>query len=204
MTDNYLGKKFNSPNDIAVSPQGWIYFTDPRYSGDESRELDFEGVFAVRRGYTIVATRQVERPNGILITPDGRHAYVADNNNRPGGSRKLLRFDLRDGGTFMNRTVMVDFGPDRRGIDGMALDANGNIYATAGNGAHAGIYVFSPKAELLAFIKTPGLPTNCAFGGPKDPKTLYVTAQAAPAAAGQRGKFGLFSIPLLIEGARIP
>ena len=51
----------------------------------------------------------------------------------------------------------------------------GNIYATAGSGDQAGVYVFSPQGKQLTFIKTPEDPTNCAFGGP-DRSTLYITA----------------------------
>jgi len=41
----------------------------------------------------------LERPNGILISPDDRYLYIADNNNNThGGSRKLLRYELNEKG----------------------------------------------------------------------------------------------------------
>lgn len=59
-----------------------------------------------------------------------------------------------------------------RGIDGMALDARGRVWATAGTKEKAGIYVFAPDArrgtaKIVAFIPTPEDPTNCTFGGQK-------------------------------------
>ena len=43
LADRFEGKRFNSPNDLAITTAGRVYFTDPRYVGDEPRELDFEG-----------------------------------------------------------------------------------------------------------------------------------------------------------------
>ena len=89
-----------------------------------------------------------------------------------------------------NKRVLHDFGTGR-GIDGMTQDAAGNIFATAGSGDKAGIYVFSPEGKPLALIPTPGDPTNCEFGA--DGSTLYVTS----ANSKDRGtKYGLFRIKL--------
>jgi gluconolactonase len=189
----WQGKRLNSPNDLAVAPNGDIYFTDPRYRGTEPRELDFEGVFVVRDGVTSLATDLVERPNGILISADGKKAFVADNHNSPEGARHLLRFDIKADGSFYNRLLLVDFGTGRRGIDGMAMDRNGNIYATAGKGENAGVYVFSPRMKLLAVIRVPDLPTNCTFAGPH---LLYITALAKPATEDAPAKFGLYRIAI--------
>ncbi len=177
LTAAYQGKKFNSPNDLALAPNGKLYFTDPRYSGDEPRELDFEGVFVVDPdGTTRVATKQVQKPNGILISADGKTAYVADNNNQDGGNRHLLRFRIGSDGTFSDKKVLFDFGSNSRGIDGMTMDRRGNVFATAGRGDASGVYVFGPDGQHLARIRTPGPPTNCTFGVGKDAKVLYITA----------------------------
>ena len=77
----------------------------------------------------------------------------------------------------ISKQTLFSFRDDQRGFDGMAFDEDGNIYATAGLGAYAGIYVFSPEGEQLAFIDVPENPTNCTFGGPSEPNTLYFTAQ---------------------------
>jgi arylsulfatase A len=193
LSDSWQGKKLNSPNDLAVAPNGDIYFTDPRYKGAEPRELDIEGVFFIRNGVTHLATDSVERPNGILISPGGKYAFVADNHNAPDGARHLLRFDIASDGSFKNRLLLIDFGTDRRGIDGMAMDHCGNIYATAGRAENAGVYVFSPRMKLLAIIRVPDVPTNCSFAGRG---LLYITAQATPKTDDRPAKFGLFRIAL--------
>jgi gluconolactonase len=191
------GKKFNSPNDLAIDSEGNVYFSDPRYVGSEPRELDFEAVFFVKPdGTTTVATRDLQKPNGILVSPDGKHVYVSDNNGE--GNRQLLSFDVEKPGKLTNKKILHDF-VTGRGIDGMTLDTNGNIYATAGTGDKAGVYVFSPGGKQLAMIPTPGDPTNCVFGGGNDSGTLYITSATARGA--EIGpKYGLFRIKLKAQG----
>ena len=202
LVDHWNGKKFNSPNDIAIAPDGTVYFTDPRYRGPEPREIDFEGVFLVKEGKAELATKNVERPNGIVISRDGKKAYVADNNNAYGGARALFVFDIQDDGTLANRKELFDFGMGRRGIDGMTLDRQGNIYATAGKGRDAGVYVFGPDGEHLAVIPVPDLPTNCTFGGPHDPHALYITAHVQDGKSGKTS-FGLYRIQVAHAGHRV-
>ena len=195
LADRFEGKRFNSPNDLAIDGQGRVYFTDPRYVGSEPRELDFEAVFLVSAdGGVKVATREVGKPNGILVSPDGKTVYVSDNN--PQGSRHLVAFAMQADGTLEGKRVLHDFGTGR-GIDGMALDREGNIYATAGSGDKAGVYVFDPAGRPLALIPTPGDPTNCDFGRGSDASTLYVTC----ANSRQAGtKYGLFAIKVNAVG----
>ena len=182
LADRWQGKRFNSPNDLSIDPAGNVYFTDPRYVGDEPRELDFEGVFRVSpEGEVVLATRDVEKPNGIVVAPDGRTAWVADNN--PKGKRQLVAFSVRPDGTFADKRVLHDFGQGR-GIDGMKLGPEGLLWATAGSGPKGGLYVFSPDGKLVRFIPTPGDPTNCAFAG----RDLYVTS------AGPGKRYGLFRL----------
>jgi gluconolactonase len=139
----------------------------------------------------------VQKPNGIIITPDGKAAYVSDNN--PQGNRHLTAFAVQADGTLANKRVLHDFGTGR-GIDGMTLDRKGNIYATAGTGDKAGIYVFSPDAKHLAFVPTPGDPTNCCFGGSEEDGTLYITA----ANSKEPGtKYGFFRIKLNAQGYHV-
>jgi gluconolactonase len=198
LADRYEGKRFNSPNDLAIDSQGRVYFTDPRYVGNEPRELDFEAVYLVAAdGSVKIATREVSKPNGILVSPDGKTVYVSDNN--PQGSRYLVAFDVRSDGTLEDKRVLHDFGMGR-GIDGMALDTAGNIYATAGSGEKAGVYVFDPAGKPLAFVPTPGDPTNCDFGGGSDSSSLYVTC----ANSKQPGtKYGLYRIKLNATGFHV-
>lgn len=200
LADNYNGKNFNSPNDVTIDAQGRIYFTDPRY-GDRSdiQQIDeegrgIEGVYRIDGVGKVarVIEHEVDRPNGIAVSPDGRHLYVADNvNDGPrglGGNRKLWRFNLNENGSVdrQSRELMFDWGTDR-GPDGMAIDRDGRLYVAAGfnfpkppvetaQKYKAGIYVISPAGKLLQFIPVPAdMITNCCFGD-DDLKTLYITA----------------------------
>ena len=129
--------------------------------------------------------------------------YVADNNSNPAGAHQLLAFDIQADGTLANKRVLFDFGPNKRGIDGMTLDAEGNIYATAGGGAEAGIYVFDPEGRPLAFLSTPGGPTNCVFGIGDHSRTLYITAQSPPPEGDQPRSYGLYRCELKIPGYHV-
>ena len=179
LTKEWQGKRFNSPNDLAIDSAGKnVYFTDPRYVGEEKRELEFEGIFMVRpNGSTELATKDVKKPNGIIFSKDGKKVFVADHEVTNDGTRQLLSFSLTEEDKFENKQILHDFGPSR-GIDGMALGPRGNIFATAGSGKEAGIYIFDPGGNLLQVIDLPGDPTNCTFEHGKDSLTLYVTAQS--------------------------
>lgn len=175
LADRYNGKKLNSPNDLAIDSTGRIYFTDPRYGAAEDLEQDRMAVYRLEPGGRLTRViDDVQVPNGILVTPDDRTLYVADNNPAAGGSRTLVAYDVRPDGTVMRRRVLHDFGKGR-GIDGMKLDVQGSIYATAGEGEKTGVYVISPAGKRLGFMRTPETATNCTFGGP-GLKTLYITA----------------------------
>jgi gluconolactonase len=201
LADRFEGKRFNSPNDLAIDAHDRVYFSDPRYVGTEPRELDFQAVFLVGTdGRVQIATRDVEQPNGILVSPDGKLVYVADNSSRPEGRHQLLSFGVREDGTLAEKRVLFDIGLNKRGIDGMTLDAEGNIYATAGQGEEAGVYVFSPEGQPLAFIATPGGPTNCEFGIGEESRVLYVTAPAPSDSDGNKPKYGLYRIELAKPG----
>mgnify|MGYP001181263963 FL=1 len=189
-------KRFNSPNDLAIDSSGKnIYFTDPRYVGEEKREIEFEGIFLVGPdGTTDLATRDVKKPNGIIFSKDGQKVFVADHEVTKEGTRQLLSFNVTDEGKLNNKEILHDFGPSR-GIDGMALGPRGNIYATAGSGKEAGIYVFEPGGNLLEVISLPGDPTNCTFGHGKNSSTLYVTAQS-PKKDNEKQSYALYRLRL--------
>lgn len=183
---SYQGKPFNSPNDIDIDAQGRLYFTDPRYGERTGMELDKEAVYRIDPdGKVTRVITDLERPNGLAVSPDQRTLYVVDNNNQAGGSRQIYAYVLRADGSTGQRRVVHDFGASRGG-DGMCLDSRGNLYVTAGlnspnppaerGPAKAGVYIFSPTGKQLGFIPIPeDAVTNCTFGDP-DLKTLYITA----------------------------
>ena len=200
LADKYQGKRLNSPNDLFITPQGRIYFTDPRYIGHEPRELKFEGVYLIEPDGTLkLATKKLQRPNGILISKDGRTAYVADHHSEPTQNRHLAAFPIKKDGTFGKKRILHDFGEDR-GVDGMAMDTGGNLYATAGSGATSGIYIFGPGGEHLAKLTLPADPTNCQFGTGKERSTLYITAAIPGKEKNTMGAFGLYRVKLLKQG----
>lgn len=191
LTDKYEGKRYNSPNDVCVDGQGRVWFTDPRYGADRSDlELDVEGVYRLdadgKKVTRVLTQKEVDRPNGIAITPDAKTLYVIDSHPKPGGNRKIWAFDVSAEGALSKQRLVYDFGKGRGG-DGMRLDIKGNLWVAAGINQHrgnpgetldvpAGIYVISPQGKLLGRIPiAEDLLTNCAFGGP-ELKTLYVTA----------------------------
>src|SRR5262245_3110331 len=186
LAERYEGKRLNSPNDLVVDAKGRIYFTDPRYGKRDGLELDKESVYRIDpSGELVRVTADVERPNGIAVSPDQKTLYVVDNNPSRGGARKVYAYALRPDGSVGARRVLHDFGTGRGG-DGMCLDRNGNAYVTAGlnsgfspeqdSSVKGGVYIFSPQGKSLGFIPTrEDSVTNCTFGGP-DLKTLYITA----------------------------
>lgn len=186
LADSYMGKRFNSPNDLDIDTQGRIYFTDPRYGDRSDMEMDKEGVYRIDpSGKLVRLIDDLERPNGIGVSPDQNTLYVVDNNPILHGSRKIYAFNLEPDGSVGKRRVIYDFGASRGG-DGMCLDSLGNLYIAAGlntpappaegGPAKGGIYVISPLGKQIDFIAIPeDAVTNCTFGDP-DLKTLYITA----------------------------
>ncbi|WP_339728552.1 SMP-30/gluconolactonase/LRE family protein [uncultured Gimesia sp.] len=202
LVDNYEGKKFNAPNDLVVHPKGWVYFTDPRYVGTEPLELDHMSVFRYDPKTKTVhrATTDITKPNGTVVSPDGKILYVAETDNGATGLETeppqnlkkrmtLNAFPIKKDGSLGKKTVLADFGGKETGIDGMTVDQQGNIYAAFRAESRFGIVVFSPEGKELAYIPTPTLPTNCTFGIGDDASTLYLTAGS-----------GLYRIPCKIPG----
>jgi gluconolactonase len=170
LADNYQGMPFKGPNDVTYDGKGRLYFTDTQ--GSAVYRIDAPGKIA-----RLLEAPDVERPNGILVSPDDKVLYVADSAPVGRGVRLLRAYDLLADGSIRNKRVLYDFGMVR-GIDGMSVDVEGNIYGAAGSlrDGKLGIHVISPSGMLLRIIPIPEEPiTNDTFGGP-DMKTLYVTA----------------------------
>jgi gluconolactonase len=175
---SYQGKPFDAPNDVTIDGKGRLYFTD--LAGAAVYRIDPSGT-VVR----ILAAPDVQRPNGIQVSPDDRTLYLIEANQAPGGARLIRAYDLQPDGTVRNMRVHYNFSPGRS-ADGMSIDTQGNLYASAGMNqlrgsaetldTKTGVYVISPQGKLLKFIPiAEDFITNNAFGG-ADMKTLYVTA----------------------------
>jgi gluconolactonase len=215
LADRFDGKRFNAPNDLTIDERGRIYFTDPRYLGSEPRELDARAVYRLDPdGRLVELTREVEKPNGIAISPDQKTLYVADTNNgsdrisadgpKPKkGAMKVYAFPLDASGAVNGpRRTVIDFGSED-GCDGMTVDSRGNLYLTARSAKRPGVLVLDPQGKELAYIATGpsqpdaaqpvGLPSNCEFGIGADKHTLYITVDKS-----------LYRIGLNSEGYHIP
>jgi N-acyl-D-aspartate/D-glutamate deacylase/sugar lactone lactonase YvrE len=197
LADSYRGMKFNTPNDLTIDSQGRIYFSDPRYGPRDTMEMRdadgrlVEGVYRIDAPGRVerILAHEADRPNGVLVSPDDRYLFVADNNNNTvGGARKLWRFDLRPDGSIdpSSRRLVFDW-QTSRGPDGLKMDQAGRLFVAAGlnqpNAPYetveprpAGIYILTADGKRIDFVPVPkDEVTNCVFGG-EDLKTLYVTA----------------------------
>ncbi len=190
LADQFEGKRLNIPNDLVVDRGGRVWFTDPYYEGAAGpwsrdrvpKELDHDSVYRLDPktdgSYRIHrVTFDTTRPNGLLFSKDENTLYVAQSGREPSEKRELRAYPVQADGTLGAPSVLHDFG-EHRGIDGMRLDAEGNVVATAGwelGGPGPSIYVFSPSGKVIERHPTPcKRPTNCAFGG-NDLTDLYVT-----------------------------
>ncbi len=180
LAEKFDGKRFNSPNDLVFHPSGDLFFTDPPYGlakqmDDKEKEIPFQGVYRLDgKGQVHLLHSDLERPNGIGLSPDGKILYVA-NSHKP--RPIIMAFDvkadrsLENGRIFFNGTDLIAKYPDRKGsFDGLAVDKGGNLFATG----PGGVLVITPAGKRLGTIMTGQATANCKFGG--DGTTLYMTA----------------------------
>lgn len=192
LVDKFDGKRFNSPNDVAIRHDGTLWFTDPPWglwgSGAEA-EVPGHWVykFDPRTKKTEAIVKDLAMPNGIVFSPDETRVYIADTGGHPRHpdpqKRKLPGgihcYGVREDGSLGAKQFTIP-----QGSDGMAVDVKGNIYTTHGDA----VTVYDTDGKKLTAIKTPENPANVCFGG-KDFKTLFITARTS-----------LYSIELQIAG----
>src|SRR5262245_30272994 len=129
LADRFEGKRFNSPNDVAADTKGRVYVSDPRYVGDDPRELDHESVYRIDPvGSVHRLDTTASKPNGLAVSPDGQTLYVSDNGPKRSA---LLALRLDADGNVSRPRVLKDFG-DGRGVDGLTVTRDGLLVATAG------------------------------------------------------------------------
>lgn len=179
LADAWQGKRLNSPNDVVVSSDGAVWFSDPTYGIDGHYEGDFaESEIGAAHVYRIdpasgavdaVATDMV-RPNGLAFSADEQTLFVADTGatHVENGPRHIRRFAVRDGGRLSGGEVfsVCDLGL----YDGFRLDTGGRIWASAKDGVHC----LAPDGSLLGKILVPETVSNVAFGGRKRNR-LFIT-----------------------------
>lgn len=170
LADRYEGKRFNSPNDVIVGPDGAFYFTDPTLDlvKGEKQEIPFQGVYRLdAKGTVTLLTKDLSQPNGLAFSPDGKHLYVDDSEQR-----NIRVYEFANGAVSSERIFGSEPGGKGDGVpDGMKLDSSGNIFVTG----PGGIWVWDAQGHHLGTIIVPEQPANLTWGD-KDRGSLYLTA----------------------------
>lgn len=170
LVNDFQGHRLNGPNDVWVAPNEGIYFTDPYYQRDfwDRKKPDIEGqnVYFLPKGshQPVLVVSDMQQPNGIVGTPDGKYLYIADIK-----ANKTYKYTIAPDGSLTDKHLFVE-----QGSDGMTLDSEGNVYLT-GNG----VMVYNPAGTQIAHIKIdePWTANLCFCGKNKD--DLFITASKA-------------------------
>ena len=197
IADHYDGKRLNSPNDVVVSSDGAVWFTDPTYGIDSDyegfaaeSEIGASHVYRVdpQSGACAIAADDFVRPNGLAFSPDERRLYVSDTGmtHFPDGPRHIRAFDVGPDGALSGGEV---FATCTEGIfDGFRFDVEGRLWTSAGDGVHC----YDPDGTLLGKVLVPEGVANVVFGGPKRNR-LFICATTS-----------LYSVMLGVSGAARP
>jgi len=177
----YMGKHFNSPNDVTVRSDGNIYFSDPDYQlGGRTNETMITGVYRVSpAGEVSLVDGNQQQPNGITLSVDQNTLYVST------GQGRINKYPVAADGTVGAPVMFVN-----ASSDGMTIDCAGNLYTTNAN--QSSIDVYSPAGMKIGSVTGVGSCTNVAFGG-ADRKTLYITSSPGASAA-------IYSADLAVPG----
>ena len=182
---HYEGKRINSPNDVAVAPDGTIWFTDPTFGiimpnqGALAKpELDHRSVYRFDpRADDLKRMADFEQPNGLAFSADGATLYISDTSlslgevpgHVAGAKHEIIAFDVGENGALSNRRFFCH--TDHGYPDGFAVDTRGWVWTTAADGVH----VWSADRRKLGFVRTPAVASNCTFGGVNG-RRLFIAA----------------------------
>jgi len=192
LADKWDGKRFNSPNDVAVKSDGSLWFTDPPWGLTGAAEIPGHWVFKLdpKTGKVEPVIKDLAMPNGINFSPDEGRLYVADtggHQKHPDPAFHKLKggihcYELSKDGRLGKKLFVIE-----HGSDGMTVDTKGNLYTT-----HNKVQVYDADGKKLETIDVPEGPANVTFGG-DDYKTLFITARTS-----------LYAVKLKHAGAKPP
>ena len=178
VVDELAGLPLNSPNDIVVSSDGSIWFTDPSYGflqGFKPEPAHGDYVYRYDGDRLTVAEDSFDKPNGLAFSPDESVLYVGDSGANhelgtfdPRRPHHIRAFDVVDGRRLEHGRLFATITPGFP--DGIKVDSEGRVYSSS----FGGVQIFSPAGRLLEEIPLPG-GVNFAFAG----STLYVTTDTA-------------------------
>ncbi|GAA4749097.1 SMP-30/gluconolactonase/LRE family protein [Sphingomonas daechungensis] len=207
LAQQYGGKKLNSPNDVAVGPDGAIWFTDPPYglegiNDSPLKEQPANGVYRIGMDGTVtLIDGELTFPNGLAFSPDGRTLYVSSSDPE---KAVIMKYAVGPDGSVSGKTLFADFTSDAKagkpGLpDGMTVDEHGNLWATA----PGGIRILSPDGKAIGRIDHDKPISNAAFGGP-DGRTLFMTASDQILALKTNVRGAPARMPVLPSGSNKP
>jgi len=172
LADRFQGKRFNSPNDVVIGPDGAIYFTDPALDvpKGEKQELSFQGVYRLnKKGKVTLLVKDMSQPNGLAFSPDGKRLYVDDSEQK-----NIRVFDFDGRGKVSHERLFATENEPGGVPDGMRVDMQENLYVAGPKG----VWVWDPQGNHLGTIETPASPANLAWGD-ADYGSLYITASSS-------------------------
>ncbi len=183
LLDRFEGKRLNSPNDVVVSRDGAIWFTDPAFG----LLSDYEGARAEQElplnlyrldpanGQATLLDDAIEAPNGLAFSPDEKVLYVVECRSVP---RRILAYDVVDGVRLARRRILIDAGAGTP--DGFRVDEDGNLWCGWGMGSPEldGVRVFNPAGEPIGHIRLPERCANLCFGGLRRNRLFMAASQS--------------------------
>lgn len=152
-------------NDMVVDGNGRAYVGSMGYdlfAGEESRTGE---ICAIETdGSARVVARDLDFPNGLVVSADGKTLFVAES-----FGARVSRFTIDSNGDIGEKSLFAEL----PGLvpDGMCLDQSGNIWVA---GAMGGEFVqVSPRGEIIARVDVrPHAAIACQLGG-ADGRNLY-------------------------------
>lgn len=186
----FMGKRFDSPNDLTFHANGTLYFTDPDWQSPTPKPQAATRAYRVPPGGQPEAIEVLNQPNGISLSLEQNYLYI--------GGGQLKRYPVMADGSLGAGTAFHTTDPNTS-TDGMVVDCADNVYAAGASCSDGcvgqGATIFAPTGAILSRISVSALGsgTNVAFGG-ADHKTLYISGQ------GSGAQKGLFKVQMNVPG----